>query len=87
MVERIFTDVRIPKSTKVIVTRFVKFSDEKNEHGPMSIAKAAQEGWLSNSSGTVSVEIKVAGGEHDGRTVFHKGDDKWFVEVCTELDI
>ena len=85
MADRVYNEVRIPKSTQVLVTRFVKFSDEKNEHGPMSIAKAVQEGLLSNSSGTVSIEIKVAGGDYDGAEVFHKAGDKWFAGFYTEI--
>lgn len=72
---------RLKKSTLVYITRQVKAfrSQEPDVWGPMKISQAEREGHFSTSSGTVSVSVKVAEGEHKGANVYEQ-NGVWFAQ-------
>lgn len=74
---------KIPASTPVMIRREVRgnFSGTPSVWGPMSIAKAAQAGHLSSSSGTVDACMSVAEGPHKGAPVFRSSKDgHWYAQ-------
>ena len=71
------THPKLSTATVVTITRTVKAFRERNEYGPKTIAQAVRDGDLTESSGTVSVTVRVASGEHEGANVYRDSSGTW----------